>query len=78
MDWARLFLSVGPSSGTRGNGHKLEHKNFHANMRKKLHYFEGYRALEQVAQGDCGVSCSGDIYNLPGHFPLQPTVGNLL
>jgi len=33
-------------------------------------------ALEQAARGGCGVSFSGDIQDLPGQGPLQPTVGN--
>jgi len=33
-------------------------------------------ALEQAAQGGCGVSFSGDIQDLPGQGPLQPTVGD--
>ena len=33
-------------------------------------------ALEQAAQGDCGVSFSGDIQDPPGQGPLQPTVGD--
>ena len=37
---------------------------------------EGDGALEQAAQGGCGVSFSGDIQHLPGQGPLQPTVGD--
>ena len=33
--WVRLFLVV-CSNGTRGNGHKLEYKKFHVNMRKNF------------------------------------------
>jgi len=37
---------------------------------------EGDGALAQAAQGGCGVSFSGDIQDLPGRGPLQPTVGD--
>ena len=33
-------------------------------------------ALEQAAQGGCGVYFLGDIQDLPGQGPLQATVGD--
>jgi len=35
-----------------------------------------YGALEQAAQGGCGVSFSRDIQDPPGQGPVQPAVGN--
>jgi len=33
-------------------------------------------ALEQAAQGGCGVSFSGDIQDTPGQGPVQTAVGD--
>ena len=44
-------------------------------MRKNF-FPQGDGALEQAAQGGCGVSFSGDIQDPPGQGPLQPTVGD--
>ena len=60
---ARLFLVVW-SNRTGNNGLKLEHGKFHTNMKKKLLYGKGDRALEQVARRDCGVPFYEDIQDL--------------
>lgn len=47
-------------------------------MRKKPHYFEDDRAVEQAGQRDCEVPFSGDIHSSVGCFPVQYTTGNLV
>ena len=37
---------------------------------------EGDGALEQAAQGGCGVSFSGDIQHSHGQGPVQPALGD--
>lgn len=54
-----------------------KHQKFHANIEKNI-YCEGDGTLEQAVWIGCGVSFSEGIQDLPGCFPVQPTVGNLL
>ena len=77
MDEDRFF-STAHGHRIRGNGQKLEHRKFHTNTEDELTWCEGDRALEQVAQGGCGVSFSKNIQNSSGCFPVQPAVGKLL
>ena len=44
--------------------------------KKEILYYDSGEALEQAAQGGCGVSFSGDIHDPPGQGPVQPAVGD--
>jgi len=47
-----------------------------AHFEEELLHSEGDGALDQAAQGGCGVSFSGDIQTQPGQGPVQPALGN--
>ena len=71
-DGAKLFSLV-PSDRTREQTEAQEVPSEHE---EELLLSEGDGALEQAAQGGCGVSFSGDIQDPPGQGPVQPAVGD--
>ena len=60
----------------KGQWAQTEAEEVPAEHEEELLPSEGDGALEQAAQGGCGVSFSGDIQDPPGQCPLQPTVGD--
>ena len=72
-DGARL-CSVVTSKQDKGQQTQTEAQEVLSEDEEELLPSEGDRALEQAAQGGCGVSFSGDIPDPPGQGPLQPTV----
>jgi len=74
-DGARLFFS-GAQQQDKGQWAQTEAEEVPAEHEEELLPSEGIRALEQAAQGGCGVSFSGDIQELPGRGPVQPAVGD--
>ena len=68
MDGARLFLVV-PNDRTKGQQAQTETQEIPYGHEEKILYFEGNRALEQMAQSDWEVS-SRDNQNLPRCFPV--------
>jgi len=68
-------LSSGVQRQDKGQRAQTEAEEVPAEPEEELLPSEGDGALEQAAQGGCGVS-SGDIPDPPGQGPLQPTVGD--
>jgi len=68
-------LSSGAQRQDKGQRAQTEAEEVPAE-KEELLPSEGDGALEQAAQGGCGVSFSGDIQTLPGRGPVQPAVGD--
>ena len=69
-------LSSGAQRQDKGQRAQTEAEEVPAEHEEELLHSEGDGALEQVTQGGCGVSFSGDIQTLPGRGPVPPSVGD--
>jgi len=69
-------LSSGAQQQDKGQRAQTEAQEAPAEDEEELLPSESDGALAQAAQGGCGVSFSGDIPDLHGQGPLQPTVGD--
>ena len=69
-------LFSGAQQKDKGQWARTEAQEVPPEQEEELLHSEGDGALEQAAQGSCGVSFSGDIQDLPGQGPMQPAVGD--
>jgi len=73
--WGQTLFS-GAQRQYKGKRAQTEAEEVPPEHEEELRHSEGDGALEQVAQGGCGVSFSGDIQDPPGCSPVQPALGD--
>ena len=73
--WGQTLFSGTQRQG-KAQGSQTEAEEVPSEHEEELLPSEGDGALEQAAQGGCGVSCSGDIQDPLGRDRVQPGIGD--